>query len=87
MNTNVKAISVHSRATLALLGLCLTLTQEFFLPSAHASSVPKLNFSDAPLARDTRPNLTFSPVVKKVSSSVVNIYTARTVRETPFADV
>ena len=83
MNTNVKAISVHIRATLALLGLCLTLTQEFFLPSAHASAVPNLNFSDAPIARDTRPALSFAPVIKKVSPSVVNIYTAKTVRENP----
>ena len=83
MNTNVKAISVHIRATLVLLGLCLTLTQEFFLPSAHASAVPNLNFSDTPIARDVRPALSFAPVVKKVSSSVVNIYTAKTVRETP----
>src|SRR5438876_12095992 len=83
MNTNVKAISVHIRATLVLLGLCLTLTQEFFLPSAHASAVPNLNFSDTPIARDVRPALSFAPVIKKVSPSVVNIYTAKTVRENP----
>jgi serine protease Do len=83
MKTTAKSISVQTRATLALLGLSLTLAQGVFPSSAHASVVPKLKTDDTPLARESRPNLTFSPTIKKVSPSVVNIYTAKTVRENP----
>jgi len=83
MNTTAKSISIQTRAALALLGLGLALTQGLIPSPAQASSVPKLNLNDTPIARDTRPALSFAPVIKKVSPSVVNIYTAKTVRENP----
>jgi serine protease Do len=55
-----------------------------------AATSPKLKSDPAPLAQDARPGFTFSPVIKKVSPSVVNIYTAKTVKEnlrrSPLAD-
>src|SRR2546425_784679 len=83
MNTTAKAISIQTRAALALLGLGLALTQGLIPSPAQASTVPKLNLSDTPIVRDTRHALSFAPVIKKVSPSVVNIYTAKTVRENP----
>ena len=51
---------------------------------------PKLKTDNAPLSADARPMFTFGPVIKKVSPSVVNIYTAKTVKEnfrvSPFFD-
>ncbi|HKS38367.1 MAG TPA: DegQ family serine endoprotease, partial [Verrucomicrobiae bacterium] len=58
-----------------------------FLLSSQASSekstnpAPKLKLSDAPVSRDTRLTTSFAPVIKKVSPSVVNIYSTRTVKE------
>ena len=51
----------------------------------RATSLPQLNIADAPVSRENHPELSFAPVVKKVSPSVVNIYTAKTVRENPGA--
>ena len=65
MNTTAKSISIQSRAALALLGLGLALTQGLTPSPAQASTVPKLNLSDTPIARDTRPALSFAPVIKK----------------------
>jgi serine protease Do len=55
------------------------------------AAAPKLKTDAAPLAAEARPALTFGPVIKKVSPSVVNIYTAKTVRQSsprlsPFFD-
>src|SRR2546426_4942006 len=83
MNTTAKSISVQTRSALALLGLVLALTHGFFAARAEAAAVPKLNLSDAPIAREARPALSYAPVVTRVSPSVVNIYTAKTVREDP----
>ena len=51
--------------------------------SVRAASLPKLNVENAPVARENRPELSFASVIKKVAPSVVNIYTAKTVRENP----
>ncbi|HEY5892319.1 MAG TPA: DegQ family serine endoprotease [Chthoniobacterales bacterium] len=45
--------------------------------------VPQLKFDNAPVSFDARPGLTFRPVIKRVAPSVVNIYTAKTVRLDP----
>jgi hypothetical protein len=67
MNTTAKSISVQTRATLELLGLALGLTDGFFAVPARAAAVPKLSFSDSPIARAARPALSYAPVVKRVS--------------------
>jgi serine protease Do len=53
------------------------------LISACGVEVPKLKIDNSPLPADGRSALTFNPIVKKVSRSVVNIYSAKTVRQTP----
>jgi len=68
---------------LALASLGLILANGLLSAPAYAAAIPKLNFSDTPIARDSRPALSYAPVVKKASPSVVNIYTTKTVREDP----
>lgn len=48
-----------------------------------ASAPPKLKVDNAPLGADTRGATSFSPIVKKVAPSVVNIYSTKTVRQNP----
>lgn len=47
----------------------------------ESAAAPKLKLDNNPLPSDARPSFTFAPVVEKVAPSVVNIYTAKTVRE------
>ena len=62
----------------------LLLAGELAVSSARAATPPKTNIDDTPLPRDSRPSTTsFAPVVKKVSPSVVNIYTSKTLRLDP----
>jgi len=44
---------------------------------------PKVKVEEAPVARDTKFAASYSPVVKKVAPSVVNIYSTKIVRENP----
>jgi len=50
---------------------------------AWAAAAPRLKTDNSLLPADARPALTFKPIVKKVTPSVVNIYSAKTVRQTP----
>jgi serine protease Do len=69
----------------ALLRLSLSLVTAFLLAAAPAwaAAAPKLKTDNSPLPADARPAWTFKPIVKKVTPSVVNIYSAKTVRQTP----
>jgi serine protease Do len=49
-----------------------------------SASPPKINVSDKPLDRAGRVGVSYAPVVKKVSPSVVNIYSTRTVKTPRF---
>src|SRR6195256_4081109 len=51
--------------------------------SAQAAAPPKTTTDDTPLPRDNRPTVSYASVVKKVSPSVVNIYTSKTLRFDP----
>ena len=51
--------------------------------SAQAAAPPKTTTDDAPLPRDNPPTVSYASVVKKVSPSVVNIYTSKTLRFDP----
>jgi serine protease Do len=57
---------------------------------APAAPAPKFKLDSAPLSADAKPVFSFGPVIKKVAPSVVNIYTAKTVKEnlrvSPFFD-
>src|SRR5437899_666162 len=83
MKTISTTTSVAVRRALVALCLSLMFAQTLFTPFASASAVPKLNTDDTSLPCEARPNFTFGPIIKKVSPSVVNIYTAKTVRENP----
>ena len=53
----------------------LRLTPDLF------AATPKLKTDNTQLSQEARPAFTFGPVIKKVSPSVVNIYTTKTVRD------
>src|ERR1700730_3890789 len=61
----------------------LLLAGELAVSSARAATPPKTNIDDTPLPRDNPPTTSYAPVVKKVSPSVVNIYTSKTLRLDP----
>jgi serine protease Do len=61
----------------------LLLAGELAICSARAATPPKTNFDDTPLPRDNNPTTSFAPIIKKVSPSVVNIYTSKTLRLDP----
>ncbi len=69
----------------ALLRLSFSLVTAFLLAASPvwAAATPKLKTDNSPLPADARPALTFKPIVKKVTPSVVNIYSAKTVRQKP----
>src|SRR6188768_3865126 len=56
----------------------------------ESSNPPKVSVSDHPIDRSARTGNSFSPVVKKVAPSVVNIYSTRTLKmprfRNPFFD-
>ncbi|RME68203.1 MAG: DegQ family serine endoprotease [Verrucomicrobia bacterium] len=65
-----------------LIALATVLALLFLAPPACAKSLPELKIDESPLADDPGiPSL--APIVAKASPSVVNIYTAKTVRERP----
>jgi serine protease Do len=68
---------------IALLSLLLTLMHGVFVAPLYAATVPKLKFSDDPIARNAPPPASFAPVIKKVAPNVVNIYSTKTVRQSP----
>src|SRR3982075_916106 len=61
----------------------LLLAGEFAVSSARAATLPKTNIDDTPLPRDSHPTTSYAPIIKKVSPSVVNIYTSKTLRLDP----
>lgn len=85
---NMKRIMNRTSTRLAalLLGGSLAITAVAFTqrPSS-ANPVPpvKLELDKTPISRDTTQN-SYAPVVKKVSSSVVQVYTSATARQTSF---
>src|ERR1044071_7270888 len=53
------------------------------LPQAHAASSnlpPTLKFEGQGISQDLRARTSFAPVIKKVSPSIVNIYSTMTIR-------
>jgi serine protease Do len=61
----------------------LLLAGELAICSARAATLPKTNIDDTPLPRDSHPATSYAPIIKKVSPSVVNIYTSKTLRLDP----
>jgi S1-C subfamily serine protease len=56
----------------------LLLAGEFAVSSARSATPPKTNIDDTPPPRDSHPTSSYAPIIKKVSLSVVNIYTSKT---------
>jgi len=50
---------------------------------AAAADEPKIDVQAGPDPRESRPALSFAPIVKKVSSSVVTIYSTKKIKRTP----
>src|SRR6266481_5616751 len=63
--------------------LCAATITGWFAPRADAATLPRLNLQNTAVNRDKPQPASFAPIVKKVSPSVVNIYTTKTVRENP----
>ena len=61
----------------------LLLAGELAVCSARAAPLPKTNIDDTPLPRDSPPTTSYAPIIKKISPSVVNIYTSKTLRLDP----
>jgi S1-C subfamily serine protease len=91
MNTPFSQISSShpirpvARQPPALLPFSLSLVASLLLAvsPAWAAATPNLKTDNSPLPADARPALTFKPIVRKVTPSVVNIYSAKTVRQMP----
>ncbi|MCX7824806.1 MAG: DegQ family serine endoprotease [Verrucomicrobiae bacterium] len=87
MKTSVKT-TLTLGASLSL-ALAFLFTELGWAPNLFGAS-PELKLDNTPIAEGSRPTFTFGPVIKKVTPSVVNIYTAKTVRENlrlaPFFD-
>jgi len=65
-----------------LLLLFLSLSLCSLAPARTSTNPPaKLNIDEKPINRDVRAPISFSPVVKRVAASVVNIYSTMTVHE------
>jgi len=78
MKTNLRFL----HRTLATM-LCAATIAGGFAPRADAAALPRLDVQNCAVNRDKPQPASFAPVVRKVSPSVVNIYTAKTVRENP----
>src|SRR5437867_6837619 len=78
MKTNLRFLHLTVAAM-----LCAAMIAGGFAPRADASTPPRLNVQNSAVNRDKPQPASFAPVVRKVSPSVVNIYTAKTVRENP----
>jgi serine protease Do len=78
-NNSLRSVAM----TLGGVTLLLVVEGGSLVSCRRVAPLPQLNIADAPVLRENQPELSFAPVVKKVSPSVVNIYTAKTVRENP----
>jgi serine protease Do len=78
MKTNLRFLHLTVAAM-----LCVATFSGWVVPRTDAATLPRLNVENSAVNRDKPKPVSFAPVVKKVSPSVVNIYTAKTVRENP----
>src|SRR3981189_645670 len=61
----------------------LLLAGELAVSSARSATPPKTTIDETPLPPDNPPPTSYAPIIKKVSSSVVNIYSSKTLRLDP----
>jgi len=79
MKTSTKITLAFGVAIGIAIGACLN--ELPLAPRLFAAAAPKLKTDNTQLSQEARPAFTFGPVIRKVSPSVVNIYTAKTVKE------
>jgi serine protease Do len=79
--SNMKASVKISQRRVGAFALGLVCVQVLMGALAAVAATPKLKIDSTPLASDTRPSFTFRPIYEKVSRSVVNIYSTKTIRE------
>lgn len=77
-NSTMKTLAKASAIAGLLLGIAILISE---LGVRLDAAPPKIKSDNAPLTQAERPTFSFGPVIKKVSPSVVNIYTTKTVRE------
>ena len=82
MSTTKAFVDMRQRRVRTL-SLGLVWVQVLIGALAGSAETPKLKIDSTPLATDTRPSFTFRPTYEKVSRSVVNIYSTKTIRENP----
>lgn len=78
MKTPLAAILALATVTAAILNF----VDLDFAPRLFAKT-PRIKTDPSQISNKEQPALTFGPVIKKVAPSVVNIYTAKTIRDNP----
>jgi len=73
----------QSARVIAGANLLLVLANTSSVSTASAAAPPKTSVDDSMLPRDNHPGTSFAPIIKKVTPSVVNIYTSKTMRLDP----
>jgi serine protease Do len=64
-------------------GLVIPFTRKLPVPFVGVAAAPKITLDSSPLPRADHPIVSYAAVVKKVSPSVVNIYTSKTLHIDP----
>ena len=64
-------------------GLVIPFTGKLPVPSVGVAAAPKITLDSSPLPRADHPIVSYAAVVKKISPSVVNIYTSKTLHIEP----
>src|SRR6185369_8800001 len=70
-----------SRTWFVCLLLLIAAGGKLAVMGTQAADEPKINVQPAPIPRESRPTLSFAPIVKKVSSSVVTIYSTKRIKD------
>ncbi|HEX3444923.1 MAG TPA: trypsin-like peptidase domain-containing protein, partial [Chthoniobacterales bacterium] len=64
-------------------GLLIPFTRKLPVPFVGVAAAPKITLDSSPLPRADHPIVSYAAVVKKISPSVVNIYTSKTLHFNP----
>jgi S1-C subfamily serine protease len=62
-------------------GLMAAERQKMAPAKEGGNPLPKLSIDETPLPKDIKARTSYAPVIKKISPSVVNIYSTVTIRE------
>jgi serine protease Do len=79
----MKTIRNHGILSVAGLGVFLLINHDPLSQFVQAASPPKLNLQEKAVSPQVKAATSLSPIVKRVSPSVVNIYTTKKVKDMP----